>query len=156
MDRLTRAASQPPPQIGQCGVATFKERAEGVVRKVNHSARCLRTAVWEHQFVDEACEVLVVRERVVNVIAFFDGAPVRKLQCSFLFALFWAIIELAVLGGEKKEKRVPEFPRHIVFDLCIRAAGFTGWTLRGFRPVVKARKVDYGVTRGDEGAQLRN
>ena len=28
MDRLTRAASQPPPQIGQCGVATFKERAK--------------------------------------------------------------------------------------------------------------------------------
>ena len=47
MDRLTRAASQPPPQIGQCGVSTFKERAEGVVRKVNHSARCLRTTGWE-------------------------------------------------------------------------------------------------------------
>ena len=59
------------------------------------------------KFADETCEVLVVGERVVNVIAFFDGAPVRKLQCSFLFALFWAIIEPAVLGGEKKEKRVP-------------------------------------------------
>jgi hypothetical protein len=92
---------------------------------------------------------------VVNVIAFFDNASVRKLQCSFLFALFWAIIELAILGGEKKEEWIPEFPRHIVFDLCIRAAGFTGWTLRGFRSVVKARKVDHGVTRGDEGAQLR-
>jgi len=142
MDRLTRAASQPPPQIGQCGVATFKERAERVVRKVNHSARCLRTAVWELQFANEACEILVVRERVVNVIAFFDGAPMRKLQCSLLFALFWAIIEPAVLRGEKKEKRLPECPRHIVFDLCIRAAAFTGWTLRGFRPIVKARKVD--------------
>ena len=69
----------------------------------------------------------MVRERVVNVIASFDAAP-GKLQCSFLFALFWAIIEPAVLGGEKKQKRVLEFPRHIVFDLCIRAAGFT-WTL---------------------------
>jgi hypothetical protein len=60
----------------------------------------------------------VVRERVVNVIAFFDNAPMRKLQCSFLLALFWAIIELAVLGGEKKEKWIPEFPRHI-YSICV-------------------------------------
>jgi hypothetical protein len=84
------AASQPPPQIGHCGVATFEKPPKGEVWQTDHSVWYLRTAVWELQFADDACEVLMVRERVVNVIAFFDGAPMCKLQCSFLFALFWA------------------------------------------------------------------
>jgi hypothetical protein len=35
------------PELYKCGVATFKERPEGVVRKINHSAWCLCTADWE-------------------------------------------------------------------------------------------------------------
>src|ERR1700739_396306 len=35
------------PELYKCGVATFKERPEGVVRKINHSAWCLCTAGWE-------------------------------------------------------------------------------------------------------------
>jgi len=50
--------------------------AEGEVWQIGHAAR--RSAGWELQFADETCEVLVVGERVVNVIAFFDGVPVRK------------------------------------------------------------------------------
>jgi hypothetical protein len=132
------AASQPPPQIDQRGVATFKQRAEGVVRKVNHSAWCLHTAVWELQFADEACEVLVVRERVVNVVAFFDGAPVRKLQCSFLFALFWAIIEPAVLGGEKKEKRGSEVPAPHRIRFVYKSGGVHGMDVARVPPRSKS------------------
>jgi hypothetical protein len=54
----------------------------------------------------------------------------------FLFALFWAIIELAVLGDERKQEWVLELPRHIVFDFRIKAAGLAGWTLQGFRSIV--------------------
>ena len=38
---------EPLPELDKRSVATFEKRSEGVVRKVNHSARCLRAAAWE-------------------------------------------------------------------------------------------------------------
>jgi hypothetical protein len=43
-NRSALPAHESLPELYKRGVATFKERAEGVVRKINHSARCLRTA----------------------------------------------------------------------------------------------------------------
>ena len=147
MDRLAsvRPTALPPrheslPQIGQCGVATFKERAEGVVRKVNHSARCLRTAGWEPQFPDSACEVLVVGKRVINVAALLDGVPVGKLQVLFLRPLRGEFIGLAVLSSEKQVKRFPEFPRYVVFDLGVRAARLARLDAAAVPPRSKSRQ----------------
>jgi hypothetical protein len=84
MYRLTKVASQPPPQIGQCGVATFKERAEGVVRKINHPPQCFRTAGWKPQFPDSASEFLAAGKPIINVAALLNSAPVGKLELFFL------------------------------------------------------------------------
>ena len=53
-NRSPLAGRESLPELGKRCVATFKERAEGVVRKINHSARCLRTAGWKPQFPDSA------------------------------------------------------------------------------------------------------
>jgi len=138
------------PELYKRGVATFKERAEGVVRKVNHAARCLRTAAWEPQSPDSASELLAAGKLVINVAALLNSVPVGKLGFLFLFRLRGKFIKLVILSSEKQVERFLEFSRYVVLDLGVRAPPLARRTLRRFRSVVKAGKMDYGVAPADE------
>jgi len=109
MDRLasgeTNCSSLPAqeslPELYKRGVATFKERAEGVVRKINRSARCLCTAGWEPQFPGSASELHAAGKPVIYVAALLNSAPVGKLKFLFLIRLRGKFIRLVILSSEE-------------------------------------------------------
>jgi hypothetical protein len=109
MDRLVGGETNrsPPashellPELYKRGVATFKERTQGVVRKIHRSARCLRIAGWAPQFADFGSEDVVVGEGDVNVAALLNSVPMSKLQRLFSVALLETRVKRAAFGGKK-------------------------------------------------------
>src|SRR5271165_1191398 len=152
-NRSPLPAHESLPELYKRGVATFKERAEGVVRKVNHSARCLHTAGWEPQFPDSSSELLAVGKPIINVAALLNSAPVGKLKFLFLIRLRGEFIRLVILRSYEQIERFLKFPRYVVFDLGVRTSPLARRTLRRFRSIVKAGQMDYGVAPTDETAQ---
>jgi hypothetical protein len=75
---------------------------------------------------------------------------VGKLKFIFLFRLRGEFIRFVILSSEEQIERFLEFPRYVVFDLGVRASPLARRTLRRFRSLIKAGKVDYGVAPADE------
>ena len=75
-----------------------------------------------------------------------------KLKFLFLIRLRGEFIRIVILRSYEQIERFFKFPRYVVFDLGVRAPPLALRTLRRFRSVVKAGKVDYGVAPADEVA----
>src|SRR5208282_4396106 len=68
-DRSPPASPESLPELSQRGIATFKERTQGVIRKIAHSAWRSDAAFRKAQFPHAACDFLRAGKRVIDVAA---------------------------------------------------------------------------------------
>ena len=107
------------PELYKRGIATFKERSQGGIRKIGDPARRLCTAGWEPQFPDSASELLAAGKPVINVATLLNSVPVGKLKFLFLFRLRGEFIRLVILGSEEQIERFLEFPRYASYSIWV-------------------------------------